>query len=488
MAGELARAPSGLAIHLGWAMNYFIITARGMGVLGLVALGFLLLTAGCATLPKTDNLAKDHPATAAPPKIMGAHRQLTPRESKALIQKIKRQAPPTDFLQRHIMVEEAIGAGPLVAGNKVTLLVDATPTYEAMTKAIKGAKDHINFETFIFDDDEVGRGFADLLLQKASQGVQVNLIYDSVGSIDTPATFFQRLRDGGVDVLEFNPVNPLEARDLQAITHRDHRKILVVDGSLAITGGVNISSAFSKFSPGVRDKDEGPALSWRDTDVKIEGQAVAEFQRQFLDTWQREKGAERVKGSYFPPLKRQGNALVRVIGSTTGENNRLTYLVYYSAIASADRSVHLTSSYFVPDEQILNALTEAARAGVDVKIILPSNSDSKVALYAGRSNYTQLLKAGVRIYEHRSPILHAKTVVIDGIWSSVGSTNMDMWSFLRNDEINAVILSQKFAGQMEGMFNRDLENSKVVDLETWEQRPLSERLKEVLARLASYWL
>jgi cardiolipin synthase len=291
-----------------------------------------------------------------------------------------------------------------------------------------------------------------------------------------------------VDVLEFNPVNPLEARSLLDITHRDHRKILVVDGSLAITGGVNISSAFSKFSPGVMDKDGGPALSWRDTDVQIEGPAVAEFQKQFLDTWQREKGAKRARGGYIPVLKKRGDSLVRVIGSTPGESNRLTYLVYYSAIASADRSVHLTSSYFVPDEQILNALTEAARAGVDVKIILPSNSDSKVAFYAGRSHYAHLMGAGVKLYEHRSPILHAKTVVIDGIWSSVGSTNMDMWSFLRNDEINAVILGTEFAGQMEDMFNGDLENSKAVDPEAWTQRPLSERLKEKLARLASYWL
>ncbi len=452
----------------------------------ILCLAWLMMA--CASLPPTDQLAQEPAVAPAPPKIVGAKRLLTPKESLALIKKIKDKVPPSDILQRHVAVEEAVTGSPLVAGNQVSLLVDDPATYGAMLEAIQGAKDNINFETFTFDDDEVGRGFAEALLRKAGQGKRVNLIYDSAGSIDTPPAFFQRLREGGVNVLEFNPLNPLQAGSLPNLTHRDHRKVLVVDGTVAITGGVNISGAFSRFSPATRDKDEGPPLYWRDTDVKLQGPVVAEFQRQFLDTWRRQHGPELPPARYFPSLHPKGQALVRVIGSKPGEKNRQTYLVYYSAIVSADRTVHMTISYFVPDEQILAALCEAASNGVEVKIILPSGSDSKVAFYAGRSYYSQLLEAGVQIYEHQSSVLHAKTIVIDGIWSSVGSTNMDMWSFLRNDEINAVILDQPFASEMEAMFTRDLANSRPVDPKAWEQRPLSERIKESMARLASYWL
>src|SRR5208282_224824 len=196
---------------------------------------------------------------------------------------------------------------------------------------------------------------------------------------------------------EFNPINPFKAHGHWLLAHPDHRKILIIDGKVAISGGINISSVYSSKLSG-RGKVEGAPLPWRDTDVQIEGPAVAEFQKLFLDTWQKQKGPELSGGNYSPALKEEGNALVRVVGNTPGQDNRITFIVYVSAITFAEHSIHLTNAYFIPDGQILDAFTDAAKRGVDVKIILPSNSDSSMGLLAARYNYSELLKAGVKIY------------------------------------------------------------------------------------------
>ncbi|MGZ3533809.1 MAG: phospholipase D-like domain-containing protein, partial [Thermodesulfobacteriota bacterium] len=189
-----------------------------------------------------------------------------------------------------------------------------------------------------------------------------------------------------------------------------------------------------------------------------------------------------------PDLKEEGNALVRAVGSTPGQSNRITFIVYVSAITFAEHSVHLTNAYFIPDDQILDAFTDAARRGVDVKIILPSITDSSLALYAQRYNYSELLKAGVKLYERRNALLHAKTAVIDDVWSTVGSTNMDFWSFLSDDEVNAVILSREFTIEMEKMFARDLAESDQIQWEEWKKRPLLPRIREWFAHLFDRWL
>jgi cardiolipin synthase len=426
------------------------------------------------------------------PKIIGPNGQLSPKISKAIMERLKGRVEPTDILQRHTLLIEVISGSPLVTGNKVTLLIDGPATYDAMLKAIRSAKDHINFETYMFDDDELGRRFADLLLQKQAEGVQVNLIYDSVGCMMTPSAFFQHLHDGGIQAREFNPINPLKMRGKRwMLNQRDHRKILIVDGKVAFTGGVNISNVYSSSLSGSLSREEkGDHIqhSWRDTDVQIEGPAVAEFQKLFLETWAREKGPESNR-NYFPPLKQEGNDLMRVIGSTPGRMNRITYMMYVSAFTYAENFIHLTTPYFVPDEQMMKALTNAAERGVDVKIILPGASDSVLVFYAGRSYYTHLLKSGAKLYERRNDaILHAKTAVIDSIWSTVGSTNMDLLSSLNNDEVNAVILSRDFATKMEVMFEEDLRESNQIQLEEWKRRPLMNHVKEWFTRLLAHWL
>jgi cardiolipin synthase len=453
---------------------------------------FLLLSAvlpalggGCATLPKVSDVI-DNAATREPPQILSAKGLLSPEKSKVLMDRLKRSVAPSDMVERYSAVIESVSGSPLTNGNKVTLLIDGPVTYAAMFKAMENARDHINLETYIIDDDETGRRFSDLLLKKQAEGVQVNLIYDGRGGIGTPAPFFQRLRDAGVQVLAFNPVNPLKARKSWNLAHPDHRKILIVDGNVVFTGGINISSVYSS-SPSRRSRRSGvkrgkkAPIPWRDTDVQIEGPVVAEFQKLFLDTWQTQNGPKLSDRNYFPDLKTEGNALVRAVGSSPGESNRLTFVLYVSAITFSERSLHVTNAYFVPDDQTVNALRDAAGRGVDVKLVLPGNTDISLTLSAGRYYYSKLLKSGVKLYERRDALLHAKTAVIDGVWATVGSTNMDFWGFSSNDEVNAVILSKEFAEEMERMFAEDISKAHEIRLQEWETRPLLPRLKEWFA-------
>ena len=376
-----------------------------------------------------------------------------------------------------------------MVGNKVVLLPDGPATFQRMFTAIRNAKDHINMETYIIEDDEVGNRFSDALIRKQAQGVQVNFIYDSVGSINTPAAFFKRLTDSGIKVLEFNPVNPLTAKKGWDVNLRDHRKLLIVDGRTAFLGGINISSVYSggSFSQRSKQRPEG-GPPWRDTHMQVEGPVVGEFQKMFLATWEKQKGETLAPRKYFPQLGNRGKEVVRAIGSSPDEPYSLIYATLISAIGSAETTVLLTNAYFVPDPQLLAALRDAVQRGVDVRIILPGNTDSWLVFHAGRSYYAELLGAGVRIYERRDALLHSKTALIDGVWSTVGSTNLDWRSFLHNEEVNAVILGQEFGAQMQAMFETDLASSKRITLEQWEQRSIGDRLRETVARLWEYWL
>jgi cardiolipin synthase len=461
-------------------------------LLFFLSVSLLSLGGGCATLPKVSD-AIDNASIQEPPQILSAKGLLSPEKSKALMERLKRSVAPTDMLERYSAVIESVSGSPLTSGNKVTLLIDGPATYAAMFKAMENARDHINLETFIIDDDEAGRRFSDLLLKKQAEGVQVNLIYDSRGGFRTPAAFFQRLSDAGIQVLAFNPVNPLKARKSWNLAHPDHRKILIVDGKIVFTGGINISSVYST-SPsgksGLSGKIPGTKapIPWRDTDVRIEGPVVAEFQKLFLDTWKTQKGPNLSDRNYFPDLKAEGHALVRAVGSSPGESNRLTFVLYVAAISFSERSLHLTNAYFVPDAETIKALRDAAGRGVDVKIVLPGNTDASLTLSAGRYHYSDLLKSGVKLYERRDVLLHAKTAVIDNVWSTVGSTNMDFWSFSSNDEVNAVILSKEFAAEMERMFAGDVAKSHEIRLEEWETRPLLPRIQEWFAHQFERWL
>ncbi len=405
-------------------------------------------------------------------------------------------------MQKHLAYEQAVNAhSPLVLGNKLTLLQNGPETYEAMIEAIRAARDHINLETYEFADDEIGQQFADLLLERQAAGVQVNIIQDSFGSFDTPNAFFERLRDAGINVLEFNPINPIAGNTAAwLLNNRDHRKQLIVDGRIVFTGGINITDVYLTSPPG--SSSSGPknnidqarvqttekSVGWRDTHIRIEGPVVAEFQKLFMDTWARQKGAPLTVRNYFPELGIAGDEIVRAIGSTPNDPFSPIYMTLISAITHAELKVHLTIAYFAPDPQLIEALIGAAERDVDVQLILPGYTASSATIFhLGRSYYTKLLRGGVRIYERNGSLMHAKTATIDDVWSTIGSTNMDWRSFLHNDEINAVILGRGFATQMEAMFTQDLAETDEVVLSQWRQRPFKMRWKERIARISAYW-
>ena len=443
-------------------------------------------------------------------RIEGSRGPLTQAKSDAILANLKANSPETSILGHHLAIEEALTENALTAGNRVTLLEDGKATYTAMLAALRAAKSSINMEAYIFEDDDVGAEFASVLKSRAQAGVKVRLIYDSVGSNKTPKEFFADLASSGVQVVEFNPLSPetvVKAGPF-ALNHRDHRKLTVIDGKVAFLGGINISGVYGSLgasrsgasgsSGGVSgSKGEGkegkgydprdPPFAkrpWRDTQVRIEGPAVADLQHSFVDHWAEQKKEDLSPDkAFFPALAAQGPSIVRVIEGKPGNKGyNEVYLTVISAIDSAETDVRITMAYFVPHPELLRALKDAARRGVDVQLVLPSRTDSWLVFQAGRSFYEDLLEAGVKIYERKTRLLHAKTATIDGVWSTVGSTNLDWRSLVDNDELNAVILGPEFAGQMNAAFAQDVGNSNPITREGWAHRGIADRLKEAAAR------
>jgi cardiolipin synthase len=446
-----------------------------------------LALGACSSLPTlTPDMARPK---ASPVQLDGPRGPLSATRSKAILDRLQAHGAETNIFELHLAVEEAIVGSPLTTGNKVELLQDGPDTYQAMIDAIDAAQDHINLETYILEDDEVGQRFADALIAKQLAGVQVNLIRDSVGTLGTPSKFFTRLSAVGIQVLEFNPVNPLTAKAGWTVNQRDHRKLLIIDGRIAFLGGVNISSVYSggSFSQQSHQRP-GAALPWRDTHLRLEGPVVGELQKLFIETWEKQQGNPLIPRDYFPVSQHQGNDVVRAVGSSPDDPYSLIYVTLISALRSAQSEIWLTNAYFVPDPQLLAALKQAAARGVDVQLILPSSTDSWLVLHAGRAYYSELLKAGVKLHQRRDALLHVKTAVIDGVWSTVGSTNLDWRSFLHNQEVNAVVLGTDFGGKMRAAFLADRDKSEQVTLEQWRRRPLDARAKELLGRLWEYWL
>lgn len=455
---------------------------RWMRVLALAG-GGLLLTA-CAVLQDVSYL-NDPDVELNEPTVVNAQGPMRPRSGAAVLARRVKNALPDAITQAAL--EELVTSRPLIAGNKVSLLHDGPQTMASMMAAIRSARDHVNLETYIFDEDAVGIAFAELLMERQRAGVQVNIIYDAVGTIGTPQAFFDNMRAAGIALVAFNPVNPLKLLGPWEPNNRDHRKILVVDGTVAFIGGVNISNTYANSSLFRSKAKKGGKVGWRDTHIRIEGPAVAPLQWVFVNAWAQQKAPDMAAKNYFPKLSESGNKLVRILASSPDGDQEI-YRAYVLAINGAQKSVHITAAYFVPDEQILQALAAAAQRGVDVKIILPGVLESGLVFHAGRSFYSQMLASGVRIYMLQVAVLHAKTAVIDGMWSTVGSTNIDMRSFLHNHEINAVVLDDAFGAAMESAFEEDLRQSKELDAQTWAQRPLADRIKEWAARRFEYWL
>jgi cardiolipin synthase len=318
-----------------------------------------------------------------------------------------------------------------------------------------------------------------LLIQKSVQGVQVHLIYDAWGSMSENAALFDQLRHGGVQVVSYHPLGADGRIDLD-FNRRDHRKLLIVDGTIAITGGVNITGVY--LNPKGSPSDDPEKMEWRDTDIRIDGPVVAQFEALWEKTWKQQHGPALPPAPATPGFIR-GSSTVQVIDGAPVDGHPVIYETLLSAFALAKSSIHLTTGFFAPTPQMDEALQDAARRGVDVAIVVPANSDSNAARAAGRSHYTDLLEAGVKIYERQAVVLHAKTAVVDGLWSTVGSSNLDWRSTILNNEIDAVVLGHDFGMKMEAMFRQDVAASQQITPQVWAQRGLGERLRETWARL-----
>ena len=382
---------------------------------------------------------------------------------------------------RHMEVlrqqEERLAHKPFLDGNKVDLLVDGPASFAALSDLIDGAQTRVDMESYEFDQ-QAGSAFADHLLAASARGVQVYLIYDAFGAAHTPAALFDRLQAGGVNVLEYNPLRP-NGRVPVSVNKRDHRKLLCVDGAVAITGGVNISRVYENAPGPIPANPDDEA--WRDTDVRVQGPAVAQFEHYFDETWHDQKGPP-LPPAPDTPATRFGPSLVQGIDGAPGKGHPLIYRTLIAAFELSQRSIHLTTGFFVPTPDLKHALIKAARRGVDVQVIVPGRSTSGAAVAAGRADYGELLEAGVQIHERQGEILHAKTAVIDGEWSAVGSSNLDFRSADLNNEIDAIILDPAFGAQMEALFAGDIAQSHTVDLAAWRRRPIGERFDELEAK------
>ena len=401
-------------------------------------------------------------------------------------------APDPAAIKRLEVAIESISDQPLYRDNVVELLVDGPATYEVMFREIAGARHHIHLETYIFNDDQVGRKFADALIERSRAGVEVRVIYDSMGSRESDSDFFARLEDAGIDCIAFHPVNPVDGGNPLDANVRDHRKLLVVDGQVAFTGGINIDRNYSSSSGLFKRKNKPLPRpgGWRDTHIAVRGPAVEGFQQLFLDHWIRQGGeASRESRDYFPEPGVRGQHLVRVLASAGGDDGvSQIRTAYQYAMEAATQRIWLTHSYFGPDPELLRTMGKAAQRGVDVRIMLSGVSDSRLMLALSRSYYTQLLKAGVKVYESDDIMLHAKTAVVDRVWSTVGSSNLDYRSFIHNDEVNAVIVGADIGKRLEDLFRSDLQRSREISLQEWEDRSWLERITEWIASLFRYWL
>ena len=365
----------------------------------------------------------------------------------------------------------ALTGAPLAEGNSVELLKNGKRIFPSMLAAIKAAKKTINLEFYIYWDGEIGRMFAEALAERARAGVHVKVILDAVGSATMSRSLINFLMRNGIDVEWYHPIRWYT---LSRANHRTHRKLLIVDGEVGFSGGVGIADDW------LGDADAKD--HWRDTVARVEGPVVTQMQFAFMDNWVKSRGELLTGLDYFPRLERRGNHVAQVIKSSPSEGSSTVKLLYIISIVAAQKSIYISNAYFVPDRDTIRALEGAVRRGVDVRVIVPGEyTDVPIVRHAGRLAYEMLLRKGIRIFEYQPTMMHAKTMVVDGTWSTIGSSNFDDRSFRLNDEVNVNIYDEGIAKEMETMFMEDLAHSCEISLKRWFKRPFFEKMKESFA-------
>lgn len=362
---------------------------------------------------------------------------------------------------------------PLVSGNKIIPLLNGDEIFPAMLKAIRSAESTITFETFIYWSGEVGKSFSEALSDRARKGVQVNVLLDWIGSQKFDEASFLQMKDAGVRIERYRP---LRWYNLTRVNNRTHRKILVIDGKIGFTGGVGIAD---QWQGNAQDK-----FHWRDSHFQVHGPVVAQLQAAFLDNWNATHSEVLHGNEYFPELTACGDSLAQVFKSSPEEGSGSVRLMYLYAIAHAEHTIRIANAYFVPDTHIRQCLIEAASKGVKIEVVLPGkNIDTDITRRASRAVWGDLLAAGVKIYEYGHTMLHCKYMIVDNIWLSVGSTNMDNRSFRLNDECNLNITDEHLANSMSSVFEADKSFSREITLKMWQQRPLTDKVFEWTASL-----
>ena len=360
-----------------------------------------------------------------------------------------------------------------VGGNRVQELLNGDQIFPAMLSAIRGAKHSITFETYIYWSGDIGREFADALTERASAGVKVHVLLDWVGSAKIDDAFLQKMESAGVEIRKFHKPHWY---DWGRMNNRTHRKLLVVDGKAGFTGGVGIAPQWTGAGQ--------DAEHWRDSHFKLEGPAVSQMQAVFMDNWLKVTGQVMHGETYFPALQPAGKSLAQVFSSSPSGGSESMQLMYQLSITAADKSIDLSSAYFVPDELTRKALIEALRRGVKIRLITPGEIiDTDTVRAASRGTWGPLLEAGAEIYEYQPSMYHVKAMVVDKLLVSVGSTNFDNRSFRLNDEANLNVFDTSFAEQQTQVFEDDLKRSRRVSYEEWAARPLKEKVMERMALL-----
>lgn len=363
---------------------------------------------------------------------------------------------------------------PIVGGNRVELLFNGEQIFPAMLQAIRGARKSITYAQYLYKRGAIAHEIAEALAERCRAGVQVKILIDDHGGSEIPEDiptlwkksachleWFRRIR-------LFQFITPWE---LLRYNYRNHRRILVVDGKIGFTGGHGVDQAWTGDG-----RTEG---HWRDTDVRVEGPIVQQLQAAFVESWRETTGDLLGDELYFPKLEPQGKVHAQVVKSSPFGGTHESYLLFLLAIASARKSIYITNPYFIPDERMSKAMFKAAARGVRVVVLTPGTIDWMLVYRVSRHGFGDLLLGGIEIYEYQPALLHAKTMVIDGAFALIGTTNLDNRSFALNEEINFIVHDAFVAGQLEKAFHEDLKYSRKLNYEDWKARPWSEKILEL---------
>ena len=366
---------------------------------------------------------------------------------------------------------EAYTSAPILGQNSVDILLNGEEIFPAMLEAIRSARKTITYEQYYYEDGPIARDVAEALAERCRAGVGTNVLLDAFGSLAIPTEYVDTMKRSGCHVEFFRPLSPLA---WDRTNKRTHRRVLVVDGRLGFTGGSGVSR---KWMGNGRTDDH-----WRDTDVRVRGPVVEYLQGAFAENWLEATGIVLGGDAYFPrPIPPAGTAYAQVVRSSPSGGSFAMYTMFLLAIASAQRSIYITNPYFVPDGRMEEALLASVARGVRVVVLVPGQIDHNLVRQASRGKFGKMLKGGVEIHEYSPALLHAKTMVVDGVWATVGSTNLDNRSFALNDELNLVVYDAAVARRLEKVFRDDVAASRKVDYARWARRSIVDRTMELLS-------